>query len=247
MLRGVYTAASAMSYQLESVGVLAHNMANAGTTGYKRSELMAKSFPELLIQMGLGGQSRLGLGVGAEQALVDMSQGAMAATGRNLDIAIDGSGYFQVRKPNGQLDITRNGSFVIDNQRRLATPRGELVLGSNDQPIQFVEGIEENIRINDAGVVMEGDQQVATLKIIEGVPTNQGLAPQLQPFVMDIQGQGAVQERSVRQGFLEESNVSVVKEMVALLHSQKSYDVGQKLIQTSDKMTDKVINEMGRS
>lgn len=246
MLRGIYTAASAMGMQMDAVGVFAHNLANAGTTGYKRSELMSQSFPNMMVQMMNGSTSPLGLGVGTEAALLDQSQGALKNTENPLDIAIEGDGYFQVRKPNGQTDITRDGAMGLDSQKRLVTRHGDLVLGQNGQPIQFLDGVAEQIRFQPDGTVTEAGQQIGKLAIMIGKPTSASLSPMLQHYVTTVENGGAVKAPQIRQGFLEESNVSIVKEMVSLLGSQKNYDVGQKLIQASDKMLDKVINEMGR-
>jgi flagellar basal-body rod protein FlgG len=246
MLRGIYTAASAMGMQMDAVGVFAHNLANAGTTGYKRSELMSQSFPSMMVQMGGGGVSPLGLGVGTEAALLDQSQGAMKNTENPMDVAIEGDGYFSVRKANGQPDITRDGAFGLDPQKRLITRNGDVVLGQNGQPIQFIEGVAEQIRFQPDGTITEAGQQIGKLAIVQGKPSSQGLAPALRRYVTTVENGGAIRQPQIRQGFLEESNVSIVKEMVSLLGSQKNYDVGQKLIQASDKMLDKVINEMGR-
>jgi flagellar basal-body rod protein FlgG len=246
MLRGIYTAASAMGMQMDAVGVFAHNLANAGTSGYKRSELLSQSFPNMVIQMANGGTSRLGLGVGTESALLDQSQGALKNTGNLMDIAIEGDGYFTVRKPNGQPDITRDGAFGLDPQKRLITHNGDTVIGTNGQPIQFTDGIPEQIRFQPDGTVTEAGLQIGKLALVQGKPTSANVAPQLQRFVTTVENGGVIRAPQVRQGFLEESNVSIVKEMVSLLGSQKNYDVGQKLIQASDKMLDKVINEMGR-
>jgi flagellar basal-body rod protein FlgG len=246
MLRGIYTAASAMGMQMDAVGVFAHNLANAGTTGYKRSELMSQSFPNMVIQMANGSTSPLGLGVGTEAALLDQSQGALKNTGNPMDVAIEGDGYFTVRKPNGLPDITRDGGFGLDPNKRLITHNGDLVIGQNGQPIQFIDGLAEQIRFQPDGTITEAGQQIGKLALVQGKPSSAGLAPSLQRYITTVENGGAIRAPQVRQGFLEEANVSIVKEMVALLGSQKNYDVGQKLIQASDKMLDKVINEMGR-
>jgi flagellar basal-body rod protein FlgG len=196
--------------------------------------------------MAGGGTSALGLGVGTEAALLDQSQGALKNTGNLMDVAIEGDGYFSVRKPNGQPDITRDGGFGFDPQRRLITRNGDTVLGQNGQPIQFTDAIPEQIRFQADGTITENGLPIGQLAIVQGKPSSQGLAPSLQRYVTTVENAGAVREPQIRQGFLEESNVSIVKEMVSLLSSQKNYDVGQKLIQASDKMLDKVINEMGR-
>lgn len=246
MLRGIYTAASAMGFQLDAVGVFAHNLSNSGTSGFKRSELMSQSFPNMVIQMGDGKSSPLGLGVGAQQSLLDQGQGALKNTHNPLDVAIEGDGYFQTRRPNGTMDITRNGAFAVNAKKQLVSRTGDVVVGANNQPIQFLEGVESQIRVQVDGTITELGNQVGKLKIVQGKPSSQGLAPQLQRFAALVQDAGPQKTPQMRQGFLEESNVSIIKEMVSLLGSQKNYDVGQKLIQASDKMLDKVINEMGR-
>jgi len=247
MLRGIYTAASAMGFQMDAVGVFAHNLSNAGTTGFKRSELMSQSFPAMMVQMGDGTHaSPLGLGVGVEASLMDQSAGAMKATGNSLDLAIEGDGYFQVRTSKGKVDMTRDGAFSVDSKKQLVTRNGDVVLGKNGQPIRFTEGMSDQIKIQSDGMIFEAGQQVGQLAVVKGKATNAGLSPQLQPYMNVMQQNGPAKDPEIRQGFLEESNVSIVKEMVSLLSSQKNYDVGQKLIQASDKMLDKVINEMGR-
>jgi len=265
VIRGIYTAASGMRLQLDMVDIYANNLANAQTNGYKRNEIVAQAFPDLLIQMaGSNGQpGHLGQGVRPVDVVQDMHAGIMQQTGNVMHAAIEGDGFFVTRQDTpaapgrpatSQYQQTRNGEFSINSQQQLVTSDGKAFMDINNQPIklspQTVDNLDQNMIIRQDGSVVErlggvdrvaGKLKIAMVRHVEGMNPNMAGKDSSMEMTKDLDKAPKVFQR-----YLEESNISVVSEMVSLMTSSKAYDTSQKAIQSQDKMLDKVINEVGR-
>lgn len=265
MIRGIYTAATGMRLQFDRIDIYANNLANSQTNGYKRNEVVAQAFPELLIQMaGSSSQpGRLGIGVRQVDTVQDMRAGILQFTGNVMHIAIEGEGFLVVRKDipaapgrpaSSTMQQTRNGALSIDSQRRLTTADGSLLMDINNQPItlsqETTNHLDESLILRKDGSVVErvggvdrvaGKLRLAMVRHMAGVnPLLGGRDSSLQ-LTTDQDKQPKIVHR-----FLEESNLFIVNEMVNLTSAAKTYDTAQKAITTQDKMLDKVINEVGR-
>jgi flagellar basal-body rod protein FlgF len=144
MIKGLYAAASAMLANLSRQGALAHNIANLDTPGFKQIMVSLEDFKETAVVSSAGSQAgpqwlhwigNLGLGVEPTPEMTDYTAGAFKNTGEQLDLAIQGPGFFRVETPNGER-FTRDGRFALDNEGQLVTVDGYRVLDSSGQPIE---------------------------------------------------------------------------------------------------------------
>lgn len=253
MLRSLYTASTGMKAQDLNVSVIANNLANVNTAGFKRSradfeDLMYQNLRQMGTLSNSGNQIPTGiqLGLGVKPAAVQkiFLQGDFAQTQNPLDVAIEGKGFYQILQPDGQFAYTRAGTFKLDNLGRIVTSEGLTV-----QPAVTIPVNAESISIDPSGNVsvtqpgsptpsIVGTIQLATFQNQAGLqavgnnlfletgasgPPNVGLP--------GLQDRGAL-----KQGFLELSNVSVVEEMVNLITAQRAYEINSRTVQTADEM-----------
>jgi flagellar basal-body rod protein FlgG len=251
MLRALYSAAAGMQSQQMNLDVISNNLANANTTGYKMTKLQ---FQDMLYQttkqagsqQGGGNQvpSSLQIGQGSTPVTTQrfFSQGNLSQTGNNLDVAVQGQGFFEVQMPDGTRAYTRDGSFKSDSQGRIVTNDGYQVL-SGFQP---VPSGTTGITITSSGA--------ATYATASGNTNFQvQLARFNNPGGLDAMGHNLYKETQasgtpelgnpaengfgeLQQGSLELSNVSVVQEMVNLILAQRAYEVNSKAVQAADEM-----------
>jgi len=257
MLRALNSAATGMAAQQLNIDVVANNMANVNTAGFKKSRA---EFQDLLYQTirAPGGQSsngasapsgiQVGLGVRTVATQALHIQGAIKQTGNSLDVAIEGQGFFQVQRPNGDIAYTRAGDLKTDADGRLVTNDGFAV-----EPAITIPPDATNISISATGLVSVtqpgqtnavevGQMQLANFAnpagLLEmGRSMYQQTSASGQAVIMNP-GDGGV--GTVAQGFLEGSNVEVVNEMIELISSQRAYEVNQRVIQAADEMLERV-------
>jgi len=262
MIRALYTAASGMNAQQSNIDNIAHNIANVNTTGFKKSRI---EFEDLVYQQTRAAGTptattseaptglEVGLGTRQVASARDFSTGNLKSTGAPLDLAIEGRGFLQVTLPSGEIGYTRAGSLHLSAQGQLVTSEG--------YPIEPQITIPENatsITVSKDGIVSviaAGDataQQVGTLTLagFQNPAGLRGLGGNLfgatsasgEPTtgVPGTDGMG-----SVTQGFLEESNVSVVEEMVNMILGQRAYEANARVVKAADEMLSQV-NNMSR-
>lgn len=253
MFRALNTAATGMEAQQTRIDVTANNMSNVNTTGFKRGRA---EFQDLLYQTHRtpGGQTgdgatlptgvQIGQGTRLVGTMQSHTQGSLQQTGGALDLAIEGRGFFQVRRPTGDLAYTRAGNLKVDAQGQLVTVDGLAI-----EPQISIPAEARNITVSADGLVsvtVAGDpnaQEVGQLQLATFAnPTGlEALGRSLfqpsnasgQPLVANPGQEGLGQ---VSQGFLEGSNVEVVTEMIDLITSQRAYEVNQKVIEAADEM-----------
>lgn len=262
MIRSLWTAATGMEAQQLNMDVIANNLANVNTTGFKKSRV---DFQDLLYQtMRAAGAAetegtmiptgiQVGLGVrpGAVQKV--HTQGDMQATGNQLDVVIEGDGFFQVMLPAGGYAYTRDGSFKADGNGRLVTSDGYTVWPEINIPKAV-----KTISIGAQGAVIgkeDGTTETTSLGALKIVKfqnpaglTNIGRNLMVQSEASgepteDVPGQNGL--GTLSQGFLEMSNVKVVEEMVNMIVAQRAYEVNSKSIQTADDMLS-IANQLRR-
>ncbi len=255
MMRALYTAATGMGAQQINVDTIANNLANVNTAGFKKSRV---DFQDLLYQqIRMAGASssdttqvptgiNVGLGVRPVATQKMFTPGLPKLTSQPLDVRLDGDGFFQIELPEGELGYTRDGSFKLDNERRVVTGDGYLLEPNITIP--------ENVRYEDISIAPDGTVQV--LVAGESTPTDLGqitVATFVNPAGLTATGSnlfkqspasgdpnvgtpGTEGRATLEQGSLEMSNVAVIDEMVDLITAQRAYDVNSKSIQTSDEM-----------
>jgi flagellar basal-body rod protein FlgG len=249
MTRGLYNAASGMVREIGHQDIIANNLANLNTAGYKRDVPLSLGFNQLL-QRYMDGSAFVA-NVPPDSTLspeitfgVDISQGPVASTGNPLDLALEGKGFFVVETPQGRA-FTRQGNFRVDERGYLVTQQGHRVLSDRDAPIQL-DG-EYSVRFDAQGnIYLEGeDLEIATLRIVELPPgtmlqkTGNGLLT-----AAGVNGVPA-RETTLKQGYLEQSNVNPIEEMVAMIVAFRNYEAAQRMVQGQDEATQKAIEEVG--
>lgn len=248
MIRGLYSAVSGMLTAVRRMEVATNDLANAQTTGYKAERTSSATFEEQLVRRmdGTRGAGRLGslpLSTSAGEPELDMSQGSMQQTGRQLDVALEGPGFLAVQTESG-VRFTRDGSLTRDALGYLTTSTGALVLGE-DGPIQVPSG---PVGIMSDGTVMAGDTAVGRLLTIDFAPGTQlrkvgnnelaPVDPATAPTLSETTG--------IRQGFLEASNVDLTGTLTTVLELQRAYEANQRMIQAQDQMMGRAVNDIAQ-
>lgn len=232
-----YTTLSRQSGLLQEMQMVAHNIANASTTGFRREGLL---FSEFVRDIGNGDES-LSMAVPLVRA-IDHSQGEMVLTGGSMDLAIEGDGFFQIETPEGPL-LSRAGSFSTNEAGEMVTPDGQRLLDIGGAPI-FVPPDAVDLTIAKDGTIAAGGQPVGQVGIV--VPTD--------PFTLSRRASGlfaadAVEPATdavVLQGYVEKSNVSPISELARMIEIQHAYEQGQKFLEREDERIRAVVQTLGR-
>jgi flagellar basal-body rod protein FlgF len=239
--RGLFAAASGMLADQIRQDVIANNLANATTAGFKGDVAVGEAFPDLLVsQLQTGAQvGTLGLGSHISQISTNDKQGALRQTGNTYDLAVAGSGWFSVQSANGPA-YTRNGTFTIDAKGQLVTADALPVLDDGGRPITIGDG--KGSIAPDGRVSVDG-RQIARLALTALDPAR---LHKLGDNLYTGTAQKGVDPGRVEQGFLEGSNVNSVKEMVDLISTMRSFEASQKAVQAQDETIGKAVNDVGR-
>ena len=238
-------AASGMLAQQLRIDTIANNLANANTPGFKGS---AAAFKDLLYRAAPAGSSasggvQIGSGAAASTVSRDLEQGALRETGVATDLAIEGDGFFRVRRGDGSFAYTRAGNFQVDAAGRLTTASGDLVVppivvpaGSSDLVVAPDGSVsarrEDGTRVDVGRLVVARFANPAAL-----VAAGDGLLLATEasgPAVDAAPGAGGA--GAIRQGYLEASNVSLTSEMTALIEAQRAFGVLSKVVSAADEM-----------
>ncbi|OWZ84614.1 flagellar basal-body rod protein FlgF [Natranaerobius trueperi] len=262
MLRGLYTSASGMLTEQRVQEMRSNNIANTDTTAFKKDMSVKSSFSEMMLsrindpkQLGPEGPEvdlrpeigELGTGVVLEEVVNDFSQGTLKETDNPLDIALDGAGFFVVQGPDEKVLFSRNGSFTQAPDGSLVNQQGYPVLGSEGL-IQLSD--QDNITISSDGSIYQDEELVDNL-IVADFEEPQGLSRFGENLLEQTEESGEPQQAnmekvSVKQGYLEGSNVSAVKEMTGMIEALRAYESNQRAVQGHDETLERAVNELGR-
>ena len=257
MLRGLYTAYTGMKNEERRMDVIANNMANANTNGYKAEGTSSRAFSKVLgikinddseayLQRSFG---KMSLGVKIGESYRDWSSGSFRVTDNTYDFAIAGNGFFTIsmtdRSGVEHIRYTRDGAFTITSEGYLVTKDGDFVLDDKggrivlptNQGDPSVDG-DGNIIFNNQTIAKLGMVDFLDYDYLEQYGENQFDAVDgatIIPFT-----------GSIEQGVIETSNVNIVDEMVNLIAVTRQYESNQKMIQTVDSIMDKAVNTIGR-
>jgi len=264
--KGIFTAVSGAMAQDARLETIANNIANANTTGFKKDQqtfyeyLSANEKQPDVIQV-----PRIPASIesfydmqGGDRGYVDSSgtftkfeQGSLKPTGSTLDLALEGSGFFEVATPSG-VKFTRNGSFKMNQNGELTTNDGHPVLreGAGQDPAQrAIKLNSSNVTISQTGEVYDGGVQVAKLSIVD-VQRKEALQKVGSSFYQLKENYNEpvrpAFEAQVHQGFVEGSNVNVVQEMTDMIMASRVFESNQQAIKAFDKMDDKLVNQVGK-
>ncbi|MBU1567403.1 MAG: flagellar basal-body rod protein FlgG [Proteobacteria bacterium] len=253
MIRSLWTGTTGMHSQQLNIDVIANNLANVSTTGFKKSRA---DFQDLLYQtMKVPGsqssadtQSPTGIliGLGVKPAAVSkvFSQGDLIQTLNELDIAIEGEGFLQVDMPNGNTGYTRSGALKRDSNGRMTTSDGYPIL-----PAITIPDGSRQITISDGGIVSAiigantTSTEIGTLELAS-FTNNSGLSALGKNLFTETAASGTAQTGTpgtegygtLLQNYLEGSNVNIVEELASMITTQRAYEINSKSIQTSDEM-----------
>ncbi len=261
MNSALWAAKTGLDAQATRMTVISNNLANVGTTGFKRGRV---AFEDLLSQTvrQAGGQTSqqtqaptgLNLGTGVRVVATDrqFAQGNLQQTGNPLDVGVNGRGFFQVSLPDGSSAYTRDGSFQVDAQGQLVTSSGYPV-----QPGINIPEAAQSVTIGVDGIVsvqLAGEaapQEVGSLALADFI-NPAGLQAQGENLYLETAASGPPQDGTpglnglgrVVQGSLEASNVNVVEELVSMIETQRAYEMNSKAISTTDQMLAYVSNNL---
>jgi flagellar basal-body rod protein FlgG len=260
MLRGLWSAASGMAAQKLTIDVIANNLANVNTAGFKKSrtdfqDLMYQTISEAGSTTETGDQIPVGIQVGMGTMPVGVhkifEQGDFEETKNELDLAIEGKGFFKVIS-NEEEVYSRAGNFKLDSDRNIVTANGDKL-----QPEMTIPENTVTIAIDANGTVtvFDPDGTGTSLGAIElySFPNPAGLFSQGHNLYRATDGSGEAVSGTpgsdgmgtIVQGFVEVSNVDVVKEMVSMIMAQRAYEANSKTIKTADNMM-QIVNNISR-
>lgn len=259
MIRALYTAATGMKAQQLNIDVIANNMANVNTTGFKQKRAQ---FQDLLYQnLRTAGASssastefpvslEVGLGSKAVATETIFLQGDFATTGNPLDLVIQGQGFFQISLPDGQVAYTRSGAFHLSRDGVIVNADGlalqpQITIPQNALSIEV--GADGTISITQPGSTTStqvGQLEIANFQNPAGLKSiGKNLFSPTSASGDPITGTPGTEERgSISQGFLEQSNVNIVEELVGLILSQRAYETNSRVIKSADDMLAQVNN-----
>jgi flagellar basal-body rod protein FlgG len=261
-MRALSIAATGMNAQQTNLEVIANNIANINTTGYKRARA---EFTDLLYQAerALGAPARGGeanlpegayVGLGVRTAAIRHlhQQGSLTQTTNKLDLAINGRGWFQITGPEGETFYTRDGAFNKNDQGQIVTLDGYEV-----QPAMTVPQDATDIMVNETGEIYvtipgQNEPQLLGQLTLASFVNDAGLEPMGGNLYRQTEASGDPIPGvpldpgfgKIHQGYLENSNVDAVKEITELINAQRAYEMNSKVIQTVDAMYGTVANNM---
>lgn len=267
--KGVYTALSGAMAQSLKMDTIANNIANVNTPGFKRDQQVFQEYltanekpPEVIeVPRDVAGIESFYNMQGGDKSYVDtkgtftdFSQGGLKNTGNPLDVGIDGKGFFEVATPSG-VKLTRAGNFTLDGNGQLVTKDGFPVLKQAEagaDPAARVIRFEGNgpITITDTGDILQGSDNLGKVSLVDVKNPDSlrkvgnalyGFKDNMAPEMTNIANP------SLRQGFLESSNVNIVREMTDMIQTQRVFESTQKAITAYDSMADKLVNTVGKT
>ena len=262
MLKGLYTAYTGMLNEQNRMDVLTNNLANTATIGFKKEGSTSQGFDSVLAYRikdleGSGTWNNANIGIGTPgvkigENYVDWSQGAFRETGNTFDLALSGSGFFNIEftGKNGKTTTmyTRDGSFSLSKEGYLVTKDGDFVIGegANGSSNHIQVDPTKEVSIDTAGRVMQDGVVVATIKVTDFQDYNY-LERYGESMFTPVEGAEIINPNvKVVSGYLEQSNVQTVEEMVNLISITRQYEANQKIIQTYDTSLEIAVNRLGK-
>jgi flagellar basal-body rod protein FlgG len=246
MIKGIYSSEAAMRPKMARMEVLANNLANINTTGFKRDRVFVRMLEQSTQAATDGRGDMTGVTTGR---YIDTTSGSLQQTDNPLDLAIDGDGYFAVQTPRGTR-LTRNGNFTMNKEGVLTTSEGYPVMGVNGA-IHLPQRDRIDVRsltITRSGEVVIDKEPLGQLRIM--VPERpEALQKDHESLMFVDQSEKLVDVApdriNIHQGFVEESNVEGIEEMIAMIELSRGFETDQKMIQSQDATLDRSL-EIGR-
>ncbi|NCB30740.1 MAG: flagellar hook-basal body protein [Clostridia bacterium] len=255
MIQSTYTARSGLIAQQQRMDIIANNMANLSTTGYKsvRADFKDALYQTMVrpVQPQNGLNLERGHGVLLGATMRDYAQGTPQQTASALDLMLDGDGFFAVQDSDGETVYTRDGSFSLsieDTSTFLVTTDGRYVLDKDGKPIDIKSTVTDNLAIKGDGTIWDtsngfqiGQLGIHTFINRQGLEAVSGNCFQ----ATDASGEAIASTATVRQGYLESSNVDLAGEMVNMIRAQRAFSLTARALTTADEM-DSEANQIRR-
>ena len=242
MIQGIYTATRGMTPLMQKQDQIANNLANINTTGFKQSSLFIKSYRKYLandLQQPFANRD-----IKADEVYVDYREGPMKSTKEPLDLLIKGSGFFTIMTEEG-IQYTRNGSFSLSPEGLLVASDGSKVMGTEG----FIRvEYDKPVTVTDKGEVLQGDELRGVLKIADfdkPYAMQRCGETRFRPLLPDNPARlsmGCV----IRQGYLEGSNVDMIRNMVQMISSYRTFEADQRALLAQDETLEKSVNQVGK-
>ena len=235
---GIYAAGAGMAAQQTRIDYLSDDISNLNTTGYKSQRV---AFHDLVYSSVSG--TPVGAGSAVSTLGPTQDQGSIQPSDDPLSLALQGPGWFQVKRADGSIALTRDGSFGLDANGNIVTSTGERL----DPPVQVPKGTQpSDISISAQGAVTVAGKSIGKIGVVE-VPSDSGLVPIGGNLFAPSAGSGAPTASStqIQQGALETSNVDLSQTMADMIDAQRSYELASRAIKTQDELLD-VANQIVR-
>jgi flagellar basal-body rod protein FlgG len=253
MLDGFKSATQGMMAMSVKQDVIANNLANASTVGFRKEGLIISSFTDIL-DREVGGMEQTSSEVMSGHQLqtnsdirhrsaTHLSQGALKETGSSFDLALDdnGQGMFTIKTARG-IEFTRAGKFRLNNEGFLVTPDGSKLMGHNGP----IKATGNEFKVSDDGVVSVDGKQVDRILVSVFEDPNDMKRAGSTAFHAGTPKVRASSDFRIKQGFLEMSNVNALKEMVGLMQVMRNFEANQKALSANDQRLQKAVSELGR-
>lgn len=240
MFQGFYDLTSNMITQNRNLNVISNNMANVSTPGYKSDTVIQGTFRDQMIyrfdkkgRTPIGTASRVNTAV---ERVTDYTEGGLRPTGSNLDLSLMGDGFFVIQSGNGNV-YTRDGSFNLDDQGYLRLDGVGRVMGTNG-PIRLTT---DDISVDSQGNIrsIDGNQYFGTLRLVDFADYNQ--LTKITGGVFRANGAPRNANVAVKQKYVEDSNVSMVKEMTAMMTSQRTLQSSAQVLRMYDQLISRAV------
>lgn len=252
MIYGLYLSASGILANSYRQDVLANNLANSETVGFKRDIALFRQRLTAAQESRRPGDwsdsilEKIGGGMSVNPTLVDSRQGELEKTGRDLDMAIEGDGYFAVKQQGGEIRLTRDGRFMVNQAGELvlANDHGEKVLDSKGNPIILKPGA--TVSVSERGLINQNGQPITQVGLYD-VP-NRAALTKLGGDLLSAAEAGPLQAAnvSIHSEFIERANVDSTTELAELMDSQRQLEANANMIRTQDEMLQKLVENVGK-
>ncbi len=254
MVRGLYTAWTGMYTEQKRLDVIANNIANSATTGYKQEGVTSQSFDNMLAikvrDYSVNKDEKIGsmtLGVKVGEVYTNHTQGSVRSTGNTYDLALDGSGFFKMRVTdmagNDHIRYTRAGNFTVTQEGYVTDADGNRL---QSQAGDLLVPTDAEVVFDQQGFVYANGELVDQLALVDFEDYNY-LKKYADTMYEPVAGATEIEvEGQVLQGFLEQSNVNVVKEMTQMIAITRAYEANQKVLKAMDTTLDQAVNSVGR-
>lgn len=238
MTVGIYSALSGIKVKEQELEVVANNIANVNTTGFKEEQMTF----EAILSKTASNQSKTPF-VAVKEKKINFTEGPLMTTNNTFDLAIQGDGFFEIQNENGSF-LSRNGQFVLNNNGELVNSDGDKVLGKNGL-IQIEPG--SNVKISPAGIINVDGEDKGQIKVVAVNDKTKMDNVGGNLFKLHADATTSVDENSqILQGKLEQSNTNVMRSIVKLIDISRQYQSYQKIVSNQTKLEQEAVSSLGR-